>query len=231
MESNDPTGRAVSLVMQGKVRSVVDITPSTSIYFKGRSEEVGPNSIEITGTALPFRILKMESNLDGKIRYELQTVEPGRRYRLEVANLLQFGVYGGFIKVATDLPQKGEIVFRVNGSIEGELQVTPASVFIGKLQASEPERTGRIQVVSSRGRPFEITRLTYDRRLLHVVKEPIAGQPGFSLALIPLLENVGSGTRQSTPLIVETDLAPDEIHEVEVQVVNFPTASQGADPR
>jgi len=222
VESNDKTGRKVSLVMRGKVRSLIAVTPSTSVYFKGRPDEVSANVIELAATAQPFRIVKMESNLDGKIRYGLQTLEAGRRYRLETANLLRVGTYGGFIKLTTDLPQKGEIVVRVNGAIEGELQVTPLSVFIGKLQASEPERTGRIQVISTRGRPFEIKKLTYDHRLVRVVQEPLSDRAGFSLALIPILENVRPGTRQSTPLIVENDLAPDEVHEVEVQVVNFP---------
>ncbi len=226
VESNDPTGRTVSLVMQGKVRTLIDVTPSTSIYFKGRAAEISLTGIEITGTSVPFGISKIESNLDGKIRYELQTVEAGRRYRLEIANLLRVGTYGGFIKLTTDLPQKREIVVRVNGSIQGQLRTSPGSVFIGRLQASEPERTGRIEVVSTEGRPFKITKLTYDERLIEVTREPLPHQAGFSLALIAKLENVRPATRESTPLIVETDLAPDEIHEVHVQVVNFPGPPQ-----
>jgi hypothetical protein len=222
VESNDPDSRKVSLIMQGKVRSLIAVTPSTSVYIKGRPDAVGPHSIELTATSQPFRIEKTESDLEGKVRHELQTLEAGRKYRLEIANLLRFGTYGGVVKLTTDLPQKREIVVRVNGAVEGELEVSPALVFIGRLQASEPERTGRVEVVSTRRRPFEIKKLTYDQRLIRVVREPLSDRSGFSLTLIPILENVRPGTRHSTPLIIENDLAPDEVYEVEVQVVNFP---------
>ena len=78
----------------------------------------------------------MESNLEGKISYELQTVTPGQHYQLKVKNLLQEGSYSGYIMLTSDLPRGQIPTIRVSGRIEGELSVTPKSIFMGKTAAT-----------------------------------------------------------------------------------------------
>lgn len=227
METNDQNISSVLLVMEGKVRSLIDASPSTSIYFRGRAEQIGPSTIELVGTAVPFHISKVESNLEGKIRYEVETVEAGRKYRLKVANTLKLGDYGGFVKLTTDLPQKSEIVVRVNASIEGEARVTPATLFVGRFRGQEAERSGRVQVVSTRTKTFKITKLTYDERFIRAVQHTLPNQTGFIVEVTPRLESMQPGVREQTTLTIETDLAADEKHVVQIQVVNFPEGAGG----
>jgi hypothetical protein len=227
VESNDPNNSSVLLVMEGNVKSLIDASPSTSIYFQGKFEQISPNTIDFVGTDLPFHITKIESNLEGKVRFEVETIEDGRKYRLKVVNAQRLGEYGGAIRLSTDLPQKSEIVVRVNGSIQGEARVTPAILLVGRLRGQEAEHTGKVQVVSTRGKSFKITRLNYDERLIQVVQHALPNQTGFMVEVRPRLEGLQLGVREQTTLTIETDLAAEERHEVQIQVVNFPDGPKG----
>jgi hypothetical protein len=213
--------------MEGKVKSLIDASPSTSIYFQGRFEQISPSTIDFVGTAVPFHITKIESNLEGRVRYEIETIEDGRKYRLKVVNAHKLGDYGGAIKLSTDLPQKSEIAVRVNGAIQGEARVTPATLLVGRLRGQDVEHTGKVQVVSTRSKSFKITRLVYDERLIHAVQHVLPNEAGFVVEVTPRLEGLQPGTREQTTLAIETDLAAEERHEVQIQVVNFPDGPKG----
>jgi hypothetical protein len=168
----------------------------------------------------PFHISGTESNLSEDIAYTLETVAEGEHYRLRVSNKISNGNYGGFIKLDTDLAQKPDIIIRVSGFIEGEISAKPQNILIGKLCTGQPERVGRVVVVSNRNKPFEITQLTYDQNLMSVWQETLEDQTGFILEVQPKLENVPTGSRKQAVLKIETDLSADAKVEVLVNVLN-----------
>lgn len=131
--SNDPENSSLKLTVMGTVKQVVQVRPGTSLFFRGAADRIKEAVVELIGTWKPFQISKMESNLDGKISYELQTVVPGQHYRLKVNNLAKEGSYSGYIILTSDLPRGQIPTIRVSGRIEGDHSATPRSILMGKL--------------------------------------------------------------------------------------------------
>ena len=222
MFSNDPQNQRAMLVLQGNVKPQIEVQPSTNIAFRGMADQLEEKAIDLIATSQRFTIQKVESNLEDKIRYKIETVEEGKHYRLIIANLLKQGTYNGFVKCFTDVPEKSEIMIRVSGFIEGEVSVKPLMVLVGKMSAQQPTRTGKVLVVSNRNKPFEIKKLTYDDKLIEVKQEPLSKEPGFSIEITPKMENVSTGTggRQQTTLTIQTDVQSDEPQQVQIHIIN-----------
>jgi len=219
--SNDPQNPRVVLTVQGFVRSLIEVRPGSAVAFRGVADQLAEKTIELSSTTETFNVGSVETNLQDKIQYSLETVQEGKHYQLKVRNRLKQGTYSGFVKIRTDHPRKPEILIRVNGSVEGEIGVRPPSVLIGKLVPHQPPRTGKVMVVSNKDRPFQITKLTYDESLLRVTRQPLPKDAGFSLEIVPLLENMAPGSRTQLVLTIETDVEPQEEHEVHVQLLHI----------
>ena len=219
--SNDPQNERTMLVLQGNVKALIEIQPN-NITFRGLADQMEEKTIELVSTSQRFTIQKVESNLEEKVRYKLETVEAGKHYRLKVANLLKQGNYSGYIKCFTDVPEKAEIMIRISGFIEGDVAVKPLMVLVGKMAAQQPVRTGKVLVVSNRNKPFQIKKLTYDEKLIEVKQEPLPKEPGFSLEISPKTENLptGTGGRQQTTLTIQTDVPSDEPQQVQIHIIN-----------
>jgi hypothetical protein len=218
--SNDPLNSRTTLTLQGTVKNLIEVRPANSVVFRGMADQQTEKPIDIIGASQSFHITKAESNLEDKVAYRLETVEEGKQYRLKISNRLKQGSYSGFVKLHTDLVQKSEVIIRVTGSIEGEVSVNPKSVPVGKMAAQQPVRSGKVQVVSNRNQPLQIARLTYDKRLIQVSQQPLPNQSGFSLEIIPVMENIPAGNRNQTTLVIETDMTPEGKHEVQIQMYN-----------
>jgi len=219
VQSNDPHNPELIIKMAGTVQAIIDVKPSTNILFRGMPDQLSESVLDLEGST-PFHISGTESNLSEDIAYTLETVAEGEHYRLRVSNKISNGNYGGFIKLDTDLAQKPDIIIRVSGFIEGEISAKPQNILIGKLCTGQPERVGRVVVVSNRNKPFEITQLTYDQNLMSVWQETLEDQTGFILEVQPKLENVPTGSRKQAVLKIETDLSADAKVEVLVNVLN-----------
>jgi len=220
--TNDPQNPRHVLVLQGNIKALVEVRPNNNITFRGLAEQQPEKTVEFLSTSRPFSIEKVESNLEDKISYKIETVAEGKHYRLKIANLLKHGNYNGFVKCFTNVPEKPEIQVRVNAYIEGDISVKPLTVLVGKLSAQQPVRTGKVLVVSNRNKPFQIKKLTYDEKLIQIKQEPLAKEPGFSLEITPCMENLAPGTegRQQTTLSILTDVPSDEPQNVQIHIIN-----------
>jgi hypothetical protein len=222
IQSNDPHNPQQIIRMQGTIVALIDVKPSTSVLFRGRPDQLSEFVLTLTGSTAPFHISRIECNIKDDIDYTLETVEEGKLYKLKISNKIRNGSYGGFIRLNTDLAQKPDILIRVSGFVEGEISARPQNLLIGKLSASQPERIGRVIVVSTRNKPFEITRLIYDETIMSVSvsQETPENQTGFILDIQPKLESVPIGSRKQVSLNIETDLSQDEKVEVLVNILN-----------
>lgn len=227
--SNDPQNAKVVLALQGLVKNLIEVRPSTTVSFRGLAEKVPPSTVDlVAGGGQSFHIPKIESNIEDKVSHELETVEEGKHYRVKLANRMAQGNYSGFMKLQTDLAQKPDILIRVNGFIEGEIRVQPQTVMVGKLGAQQPARTGKVRITNNRENPFKITKLSFDQALLNVVQQPVPNEPGFSLEITPRIENVPIGDRKQTVVTVETDAKPSEKYEIQVHIMNASDTSSAA---
>lgn len=222
VSSNDPQNSRGLLVLQGRVKALIEVQPSGNIAFRGLADQIEEKTINLVSTNRQFAIQKVESNLEDKIRYQMETVEAGKHYRLKVANLLKQGTYNGFIKCTTDLPEKPDIQIRVNGYIEGEVSVKPLMILVGKLGAQQPVRTGKVFVTNNRKKPFQIKNLTYDDKLIDVKQEALPDGTGYSLEIVPKQDSLSTvaGGRQTTSLKIETDIPNDESRQVQIHIMN-----------
>ncbi|MEM5788145.1 MAG: hypothetical protein AAGU11_12565 [Syntrophobacteraceae bacterium] len=215
---NDPRTSRTTLAMYGSVKPLIDIRPSDTVSFRGMAGKLQGSDIELIGESVPFHVTKIENSLDDKVSHQLETIEDGKHYRLRLTNLLRRGSYSGYVILHTDLAQRGAIRIRVIGSIEGESSVNPKTLFVGKLSARQPVRSGKVTVVGSSGKPFKITRIIHDHSIKNVKQEPLPDQSGFSLEIVPNLKAIPPGSRKQSVVSIETDLPSDGVLEVQVQV-------------
>lgn len=220
VKCNDTRTPQMQLVMEGNVRTLIDVLPGNTLSFRGRAEGLERKTIDLVGSVMPYHIRKIQSNLEGRVAHELETVEEGKRYRLKVSNLIQQGDYSGSLWLQTDLPQKPDIMIRITGAVEGDVTVNPKTLFIGKMSAQQPVRSGNVLVIGNSGKPFKITRLTHDEKIIAVTQHPLADKNGYRLEITPKLENLSPGARQQTVLSIETDLTPEGKNEVLIQIIN-----------
>jgi hypothetical protein len=217
--SNDPEKSSFTLTVRAAVRQMVQVRPGNTISFRGTLDQAKEAIIELIGTAQPFQISKMESNLDGKISYQMQTVTPGQHYQLKVKNLLPEGSYSGYIILTADLPRGKIPTIRVSGRIEGELSVTPKSILMGKTpQQLIESRT--VNVRSNSKKPFKITNLNYDANLLKVEAQPLRDKSGYNLEVSVKMPSVPSGNSVETTISVQTDLDPQAKQDIQVRLIN-----------
>jgi hypothetical protein len=206
--------------MQGTAKALINFQPSNAISFRGMSQNLTETSVEMTAVSEPFKIQGIDTNLQDKIKYEMETVEQGKHYKLKVRNLVKQGNYNGFLRVRTNLAQKPEFIIRVSGFIEGEIAVKPQTILVGKFAAQQPVRQGKVLVISNKNQPFKITKVTYDEKLLKVIQQPLARESGYSLEISPVMGSIKEGSRIQTAVSIETDAAPQEKQEVQVHIQN-----------
>lgn len=218
--SDDPQNPQLTLKVEGTVIALIHVNPSAAVVLRGMAGSIPESVLDIVGSSVPFHLTNTESNIKENVTYRIETVQDGKHYRLLVANKAKRGNYSGHIKLYTDLPQKPDILVRVNGFIEGEISIKPLTLLIGKLSANQPERSGSVIVTSNQNKPFEITKLGYDERLVSVTSHPLEKETGFSIEIKPKLSAIPFGSRQQTTLTIETSISPGEKDSVQIHLFN-----------
>jgi hypothetical protein len=217
--SDDPEKGSFTLTVMGTVKQPVQVRPGTSLSFRGTLDQAKETLVDLIGTGQPFHISKIESNLEGKVSYQLQTVTEGQHYQLKVNNLLKEGTYSGYIMLTADLPRGQIPTIRVSGKIEGEVSVSPKSILMGKFPQKLIESSS-VNVRSNHKKPFQITNLTYDANLIQVEAKPFPDKSGYNLEISVNMANVPSGNSAETTITVQTDLDPQAKQEIQVRLVN-----------
>jgi hypothetical protein len=220
IDSNDPDKPLLDLKLEGFVKSIVTMKPSGNIAFRGPAGRLGESVVDLESSTTPFHIEGIDTNLSGSIDYSLQTVAAGTHYRLKVSNKLQKGTYSGFIRLKTDMPKAPYLLVRVMGVIKGEIAATPETVIVGKLSPSKPVRTGSVTVTSSAGKPFLITKLTYEKDLMAVSQKKLQNQNGYELAIQPKIDGAHPGAVKQGHIRIETNAGPDARVDVLVLIFN-----------
>ncbi len=116
--SNDPQKPSLHLNLQGKVKPWIEIRPSRVIHFRKALGGEDEKSIDLIGSGQPFSVLRVETTLTEKIRFQVETVVEKKHYRLKVAPLVKQGSYAGTLKCVTDHPKKPEILLQVIGQFD-----------------------------------------------------------------------------------------------------------------
>ncbi len=223
--SDDPSNPRLVVEVDGTVKPLIEVRPEKIVYFQGMADNLTEKTIDIIAASKPFHILKVEDDLNKKAVYKLKTVTDGTHYRLTISNNTPQGNYRGTITLHTDYAEKPEVTIWVNGLVEGEIGIRPNVLVIGRLSHDQGVLSGRVLVVDNKKRPFKIVKCTYDEKIIQVSQTPLLGDSGFSLEVIPRMENIPSGSRLETPLTVETDSGREEKLVVQIKVINLGPAA------
>jgi hypothetical protein len=112
--SNDPRQPSFQIMLQGKVRPHIELRPGSFVQFSPATPSAEEKTVDLVATVQDFKILRVENNLKEKISTQLETIVPGKHYRLKIASLQREGSYAGVIKCSTDHPQKPEVQIRIS---------------------------------------------------------------------------------------------------------------------
>lgn len=228
VSSNDPIQPQLRLQLKGLIQPLISMQPGNLISFEGVSGTVQAKAIDLKATSVKlFHIARTETNIPNKITYEVEPISDGKHYRLKVMNKTEAGIYNGFIKLFTDLPDNPEVIVEVKGKIRDVISVLPPKVLLGKIPSEDRIRFAEVQVRTNLDKPFKITKLSYDEQLISVEQKALPDNVGYSLLLSPKLENIKvqdrltEGARQHTVVSIQTDARPDKTYQVNVQLINL----------
>jgi len=117
--SDDPQKPSLALYLKGTVKPLVLIEPGGYLGLWGPIGKTPPAQLKIlNNNPRPLKITSIDSDLPGRIRWELKEIEAGNVYQLEVNDISpQAGEYSGHLFIRTDHPQKPELVIIINGDI------------------------------------------------------------------------------------------------------------------
>jgi hypothetical protein len=107
--TNDPQNPSIILNLKGRVKPVVELRPSPIVEFKGAGREQSKKSVDLTASTQPFQILRIETTSNSRLKTHLQTIVPGKHYRLTIIPLQKQEKFSAIIRCFTDLPRKPEI--------------------------------------------------------------------------------------------------------------------------
>lgn len=221
--TNDPIQPYVRIPIEGKIKPVIEVVPGDLISLKGMVETLVEQSVDLKANEKPFHITGSQTDLEGKISYQVETVEDGRHYRLKVKNTAAEGSYRGGISLQTDLPTKNKIAFQVVGDINGLISVLPQTVTIGQKSAKGKPRIAKIQLRGNVDRAFNIIKTSYDENLMTVTQEAMSNGQGYELQVSPKIENIpavaSKRDAQQTTVSIFTDLRP-EPYVIKVNLIN-----------
>jgi hypothetical protein len=117
--SNDPRQSRSVVYLEGEVIPRISLEPGGYVSLAGVLGRVPLEHLDIINRQEEsVRILDITTDVEGRIRWEVDAVEPGYTYRLTVEDTSTMpGEYSGHLYIRTDAPKKPELVVIVNGRI------------------------------------------------------------------------------------------------------------------
>jgi hypothetical protein len=113
--NDDPVKKVAYLSIQANIIPYIRIRPK-SVALRGMSSEVKTTEVFITGNLEePLKIEADSFSLMGKVKYEIETVEEGKQYKVRFENLTGLkGSYSGYLKMKTSYPENPDIKIKIS---------------------------------------------------------------------------------------------------------------------
>lgn len=113
--SNDPNERVTDISLEGTVHQVISVMPS-SIFLEGQKGKTAMGNVLIRGADKPLQLQQVSFDLQDRINYTIEEVEPGRVYRIHFTSTPNLsGIVTGTLVLKTGYPEKPEVVIRIRG--------------------------------------------------------------------------------------------------------------------
>jgi hypothetical protein len=193
VHSNDFSQADLILTLKGSLRQRLALTPPR-IFLRGPQDEKLEATIKIVSNVdRPVRVGQLSTDLAGKLKCDLKTVQEGKEYQLDVANLARSGVYNGEIRLKTDLPSKPELKIPVYVQVVGDINYYPPKIELGRINRKTNFGPGRVvSLWKNPGAPdFEVKRVGYNKTLFDVETRQQGDR--YSVYLKPKVEALPKG--------------------------------------
>lgn len=119
MFSDDPAKRVAYLSIQANITPIILIRPN-SVVLRGMSGGIIAKEVFIIGNLEESLKLEVASfSLKEKVRYEIETVEEGKQYKVRFENIPGVtGSYRGYLSMSTNYPERPSIKIRISSSFQ-----------------------------------------------------------------------------------------------------------------
>jgi len=117
VNTNDPKWNVVVLEAKAFVNVPIFISPRW-VYLQGHADEIVTKWMNIrAGLDKPLTLIPRQFSLEGKLRYWVEEVEKGRRFRIRFSSIPgPPGNYNGLFKLETNYPEMPFIDIRIRGA-------------------------------------------------------------------------------------------------------------------
>ncbi len=121
--TNDPGSPVVILEMQARVMSLIHVS-SNPVYLYMKAGQSIERVVEIkAGLDKPLKLTPKQFDLSGKLAYTIEETEEGRTFKISLTNIPGPSKnYDGYLKFATNYPEKPEIKLKVYARFPREKQ-------------------------------------------------------------------------------------------------------------
>lgn len=124
--TNDPAQKQVSLVMKGTVKARIYIKPQR-VRLYGVEGKILSSEVTIeAGLDQPLELTPLQFNLEDKVTYAIETVEPGRKFKIRFTALNSTPQkFKGILKLKTNYAERPQLVINVDGRIQRKRSPSP----------------------------------------------------------------------------------------------------------
>jgi uncharacterized membrane protein len=118
VKTNDPENKNFKLALRAFVKEWITLS-NEHVYLSGAADETHTASIEINAKGEePLQLTLKDFSLDDKLRYEIEELEEGRKFRVRFTTAPGApDTYQGFLRLKTNYPLKPVVNIPINARL------------------------------------------------------------------------------------------------------------------
>ncbi|MBN1344542.1 MAG: DUF1573 domain-containing protein [Phycisphaerae bacterium] len=174
VESNDPEKPSLGLTFSGEILQAISVNPAMARF--DRLDRKQPSSLELTMTnnlPEPMTVSDAQSSVPN-VSVKITEIEKGKKFKivLTASPPYQGDVLHGNVKLKTGLKQRPEHTINFFGRLPPAVEMLPSSLIKLDELDNTKEYKEKVRIVSTDGKPFEITEVAMTNwRMTPVVRE------------------------------------------------------------
>jgi hypothetical protein len=216
----------VTIGLKGSIWTPINVKPRY-VRLRGTEDEEIEAVVRLERKKKEPLTAKVTSvTIPDKVEVDLRETNKGRTYELKVKNKAKGGDrYRGELRLATNYPEKPEIVIRITGDIRRPLEVKPKKLNFGRISQqrleqlkANPKAMNRWATVRlNKGNNLRIKKMELQKSLFRVSAQQTKPGRVIRIQIEPVLEKLKKGTNQDR-LKIYTNQKGQEILEMTISL-------------
>ena len=215
VSTNDPVHPTMTIAVAGEEIPYLNIQPEGTVYLHGRYGEHIERKMEISSNEkIDFKVVKVSSNIDDKITYQLEPLAEAGHYQLSVYKnpKLPTLITYGTLYLHTNSKEAPTSEIQVHVITKGNITVSPAAVNFGPVKFAEAASSGQsvtrgIILSKAAGAEFNIKNVTLSNPNFTASVEPVAQgkQYRVQVTFTPPMKKLAQQSETAEMIIHTTD--------------------------